>query len=152
MQVESRLFGLIDIEESKVIHFVNGLVGFPHMTDFALIHDAEGERGKGVQWLQSMQEGNFAMPVLNPLQVLDAYNPTVEDELLIPLGEMQDDDMLVFVTVTVPSDVTKMTVNLKGPIIINVNNCKACQVIAEGENCEVKFPIYDILKSRKGGE
>lgn len=119
------------------------------MTDFALIHDADGESGKGVQWLQSMQEGNFAMPVLNPLQVLDAYNPTVEDELLTPLGEMQDDDMLVFVTVTVPSDVTKMTVNLKGPIIINVNNCKACQVIAEGENCEVKFPIYDILKSRK---
>ena len=152
MQVNSRLFGSIDIEDSKIIHFVNGLVGFPQMTDFALIHDAESDGKKGIQWLQSMQEGNFAMPVLNPLQILDEYNPVVEDELLRPLGEMEADDMLVFVTATVPSDITRMTVNLKGPIIINVNNCKACQVIAEGEHCEVKFPIYDILKSRKGGE
>lgn len=152
MKVESRLFGLIDIEDSKIIHLVGGLVGFPHMTDFALIHDAEAEGKKGIQWLQSMQEGNFALPVLNPLDILDEYNPTVEDELLSPLGEMGPEDMLVFVTATVPSDITKMTVNLKGPIIINVNNCKACQVIAEGDNCEVKFPIYDILKSKKGGE
>ena len=70
----------------------------------------------------------------------------VDYDLLTP------DDMVVLVTVTVPSDITKMTVNLKGPIIINVNNCKACQVIAEGENCEVKFPIYDLLKNRKRGE
>lgn len=152
MKVESRLFGSIDIEENKIIHFVNGLVGFPNMTEFALIHDADNEGGRGIQWLQSMQEGNFAIPIIDPLQVLDEYNPTVEDELLSALGEMKADDMLVFVTVTVPSDITKMTVNLKGPIIINVNNCKACQVIAEGEKCEVKFPIYDILKKRKGGE
>ena len=152
MKVETRLFGNIDIGDDKIIHFVNGLVGFPHMTDFALIHDAEASNGKGIQWLQSMQEGNFAMPVLNPLQIFDEYNPTVEDELLAPLGEMGADDMLVFVTVTVPSDVTKMTANLKGPIIVNVNNCKACQVIAEGDKCEVKYPIYDILKSRKAGE
>lgn len=152
MKAETRLFGSIDIEESKIIRFVNGLVGFPEMTDFALIHDAESEGEKGIQWLQSMQEGNFAMPVLNPLSVLEAYNPSIEDELLAPLGEMNPDDMVVLVTVTVPSDITKMTVNLKGPIIINSKNCKACQVIAEGENCEVKFPIYDILKSRKDGE
>ena len=152
MKAETRLFGSIDIEESKIIRFVNGLVGFPDMTDFALIHDAENNGEKGIQWLQSMQEGNFAMPVLNPLQILEEYNPSIEDELLAPLGEMTADDMVVLVTVTVPSDITKMTVNLKGPIIINVNNCKACQVIAEGENCQVKFPIYDILKSRKGGE
>lgn len=152
MKAETRLFGSIDIEESKIIHFVNGLVGFPDMTDFALIHDAENNGEKGIQWLQSMQEGNFAMPVLNPLQILEEYNPSIEDELLAPLGEMTPDDMVVLVTVTVPSDITKMTVNLKGPIIINVNNCKACQVIAEGENCEVKFPIYDLLKNRKRGE
>ncbi len=152
MEVSSRLFGDINIDDSKIIHFVHGLVGFPEMTDFALIHDEENGAGQGVQWLQSMQEGNFAMPVLNPLQVLDAYNPIVEDELLAPLGDMTPDDMLVLVTITVPSEIEKMTANLKGPIIINATNCKATQVIAEGDHCDVKFPIYDVLKARKGGE
>ena len=72
-------------------------------------------------------------------------------KLLKPLGEFEQDDMLVLVTVSIPSDIKNMTANLKGPIVINTSTRKACQVIAEGEDCEVKFPIYEILKARKAG-
>lgn len=152
MEAETRLFGKINIEDNKIIHFVGGLVGFPEMKDFALIHDGEDGAGNGVQWLQSMQDGNFALPVVNPLQILEDYNPVIEDELLTPLGELSPEDMLVLVTITVPSDITKMTVNLKGPIVINAKNCLACQVIAENDGLEVKFPVYDILKAKKEGK
>lgn len=53
------------------------------------------------------------------------------------------------VTVTVPSDLTKMSVNLCGPIVINSSTRKAVQIIVEGEDYQVKFPIYDILKNKK---
>lgn len=152
MEVKTRLFDSINIEEDKIIRFVNGLVGFPELKDFALVHDGDSESGKGIQWLQSMQDGNFAIPVVNPLQILDNYDPVVEDELLTPLGELAVEDMLVLVTITVPEDITKMTVNLKGPIVINAKNCMACQVIAENEGLEVKFPVYDILKAKKEGK
>ncbi len=152
MEVKTRLFDSINIEEDKIIRFVNGLVGFPELKDFALVHDTDSESGKGIQWLQSMQDGNFAIPVVNPLQILDNYDPVVEDELLTPLGELAVEDMLVLVTITVPEDITKMTVNLKGPIVINAKNCMACQVIAENEGLEVKFPVYDILKAKKEGK
>lgn len=66
-----------------------------------------------------MQEPQFALPVVNPLVIMSEYNPQVEDELLKPLGNFENDDMLVLVTVTVPSDLTKMSVNLQGPIVIN---------------------------------
>ena len=150
MKVNTRIFGEIDIEDDKFIQFVNGLVGFPDMVDFALIHDEEKGPG-GIAWLQSMQEPKFAMPVMDPLKIKDTYNPNVEDEWLKPLGEFGTDDMLVLVTVGIPSDITKMTANLKGPIVIYTSTRKACQVIAEGEGCEVKFPIYEILKARKAG-
>ena len=152
MEVKTRLFDSINIEEDKIIRFVNGLVGFPELKDLALVHDTDSESGKGIQWLQSMQDGNFAIPVVNPLQILDNYDPVVEDELLTPLGELAVEDMLVLVTITVPEDITKMTVNLKGPIVINAKNCMACQVIAENEGLEVKFPVYDILKAKKEGK
>ncbi len=150
MEVNSRIFGLINIEDEKLIHFVNGIVGFPQLTEFALIHDTEKQGG--IQWLQSMQEPQFAIPVMNPLDVVDDYNPQVEDELLKPIGGLDPENMLVLVTVVVPNDLTKMSVNLRGPIVINATNRKACQVITEGEEYPVKFPIYDILKSRKAGE
>ena len=56
------------------------------------------------------------------------------------------------ITVTVPKDITGMSVNLKGPIIIQVDQKKACQVIVDGEEYALKYPIYELLKSRKEGE
>lgn len=92
------------------------------------------------------------MPVMDPLIVRPDYNPEVDDELLKPLGELQPDELLVMVTVTVPSDLKKMSVNLRGPIVINAAERKACQIIVEGEDYAVKFPIYDILNAKKAGE
>ena len=54
-------------------------------------------------------------------------------------------------TVSVPSDLTQMTVNLQAPLIVNVENRKACQIIVDNKDGEypVKFPIYDILQKIK---
>ena len=152
MVINTRIFGEVTIDDDKMIHFPKGIVGFPELQDFALIHDAEDGNQGGIRWMQNVQEPNFAMPVIDPLSLIPDYNPQVEDEWLKPLGDLDPEHLLVLVTVTVPSDLTKMTVNLKGPIVINANTRKASQVIAEGDGCDVKFPIYEILQSGKAGE
>ncbi len=152
MKVNTKIFGEVDILEERMITFTGGIIGFPDLKQFALIYDADRGTDSGIRWLQSIQEPGFAMPVMDPLVVCPDYNPEVEDELLQELGELNSDNLLVLVTVTVPSDITKMTVNLKGPIIINSGSRKACQVIVEGDTYAVKFPIYDILQANKGGE
>ncbi len=151
MVMNTRLFGEVTIDDSKMIHFPGGIVGFPDLQDFALIHDTEQGENGGIHWMQSVQEPNFAMPVIDPLRVKADYNPEADDELLSAIGEINLDELLVLVTITVPSDLTKMTVNLKAPFVINVATRKACQVIVEGY--DVKYPIYDILqKMKKEGE
>ena len=152
MRVNTKIFGEVDIADDKLIHFAGGIIGFPELTTFALIHDEEKGVGAGIRWLQSMQEPAFAMPVMDPLNVVPGYNPQIEDELLKDLEDLNEDNLLVLVTVTVPSDLTKMTVNLKGPIVINAQTRRACQVIVEGDEYAVKYPIYDILKAGKAGE
>lgn len=151
MTINTKVFGEITIDDEKIIHFPSGIIGFPDLTDFALLHDEEKGAGH-IHWLQSVQEPAFAMPVMDPLVVMPEYNPEVDDELLKNIGELVEEELLVLVTVTVPSDLTKMTVNLKGPVIINAIEKKACQVIVEGDNYAVKYPIYEILKARKAGE
>lgn len=151
MKINTKAFGEIEIADEKIIRFPSGIIGFPELTDFALVHDQEKGTG-AIHWLQSVQEPAFAMPVMDPLLVKPDYNPEVDDELLKPLGKMDPEEILVMVTVTVPGDLTKMSVNLRGPIIINAAEKKACQVIIEGEDYLVKFPIYDILNAKKAGE
>lgn len=152
MRITTRLFGEIEVSEDKIITFPGGIIGFPEMQKFTLIFDEEKGTNAGIRWMQSLDEAGFALPVMDPLVVKADYNPEVDDELLKSLGNIGPDNLLVLVTVTVPADLTKMSVNLQGPIVINVEERKACQVIVEGDEFPVKYPIYDILQARKGGE
>lgn len=146
MIINTRLFNEVTVDEDKMIVFDGGIIGFPELQKFVLIHDEEKNDG-AIRWLQSVDEPQFAMPVIDPLAVKPDYNPQVEDEMLKRLGQFSEEDLLVLVTITVPSDLTKMTVNLKAPFVINSMSKKACQIIVE--DYEVKFPIYDIIKKNK---
>ena len=153
MKITTRVFGEIEIDESKIIHFPSGIIGFPEMTDFALVFDEEKGKDTPIRWLQSLQEAGFAMPVMDPLLVAKDYNPEVEDNHLLPLGEMAAEDTLVLVTVTVPKDLTQMSVNLQAPVVINAGTKKATQIIVNSEKYPIKYYIYDILqKMKKEGE
>ncbi len=151
MQITTKVFGEITIDDDKIIHFPKGIIGFPDLTEFTLVHDEE-KGTDSIHWLQSIQEPAFAMPVMDPLIVCPDYNPEADDELFNVLGEIKPDELLVLVTVTVPKDLTKMSVNLKGPIVINAAEKRALQIIVEGDEYKVKFPIYDILNKKKAGE
>lgn len=152
MKIDTRIFGEIEISDDKIITFENGIIGFPDLKHFTLLHDEEKGTGVGIRFLQSLEEPTFAMPVMDPLLVEPSYDPEVNDELLASAGNLTPDNILVLVTVTVPSDLTKMSVNLQGPLVINVDEHKACQIIIDGGQYPVKFPIYDILQARKAGE
>lgn len=149
MKITTRVFGEIEIDDSKIIHFPSGIIGFPEMTDFALVFDEEKGKDTPIRWLQSLQESGFAMPVMDPLLVAEDYNPEVEEDYFLPLGEMNTEDTLVLVTVTVPKDLTKMSVNLQAPIIINADSKKATQIIVNPEQYPIKYYIYDILQEMK---
>lgn len=148
MKLTTRIFGEVEVEDSKIINFPNGIIGFPDMKRFTLMHDEEQGSGT-IKWLQSIEEPDFAMPVIDPLIVCPDYNPQVDKNEISDIGELKDEDLLVLVTVTVPHDLTKMTVNLKGPFIINVAEMKASQTIIDNDEYPVKFPIYEILQKNK---
>ena len=152
MRIETKAFGQVEITEDKIITFPGGIIGFPEMRRFTLLHDEEKGVSAGIRWLQSLDEPGFAMTVLDPLIVKEDYNPEIDDELLAGIGEVTPDNLLVLVTVRVPSDLKQMSVNLQGPIIINVDERKACQIIVDADAYPVRFPIYEILQARKAGD
>lgn len=153
MKAATRLFGEIEIDESKIITFEDGIIGFPDMKKFTLIFDEEKEGRPSISWLQSMDEPEIAFPVMDPLFVCETYNPSVEDELLKNLGTIKEDNLYVLVTVTVPQDIKELAVNLKAPIVINTDTRKASQIIIE-DDLPVRYRIYEILEEakKKAGE
>ena len=153
MRVNTRLFGEIDIADDKIITLDKGIVGFPELKHFTIIYDTENDKEDktSIMWFQSLDEPQFALPVIDPSVILPDYAPVINNELLEPLGELNDDNLLILVTIKVPGDVKQMTVNLRAPLIINADTLKGGQLITDDEN-DVRFPIYDLLQNAKGGE
>lgn len=148
MKANTRFFGEIDIEDEKIITIEKGMIGFPELKKFALIFNEEKGKEAKIMWLQSMEEETMAFPVMRPELVKEDYNPTVNDELFLTLGEMKSEDTYVLVTVTVPKDAKDASVNLKAPIVINTATMKGCQIIVEDD-----YPVkYKLNQNRKAGE
>lgn len=154
MLVKTRHFGEVDIHEEKIIEFEGGIFGFEDCKLYTLLFDNEKGDRADVYWLQSLDEPTLAIPVMSPFLLKPDYSPQVEDELLIPLGELTEENIVILVSLTVTSDITNMSMNLKAPFIINSDTRKGSQVVVENPDYEVKYYCYDKLqeyKAAKGG-
>lgn len=148
MLINTRCFGEINLDENKIVTFENGVMGFESYKQFTILYNIEDEKSK-ISWLQSVEEPGLALPIINPTYIKEDYNPTVEDEVLKPLGELTDENLVVFLVLTVPKDIKQTTANLKAPIIINADTRKGCQIVAENTDYVVKYNVYEIMKERK---
>lgn len=152
MLFKTKYFGEIDLEEDKILTFENGIMGFEDFKRYTILFDSDDGAEPMISWLQSLDEEMLALPVVNPLLVKADYNPVVEDELLKSLGELTEENIVILLTMTIPQDIEKMSVNLKAPIVINSDTRKGCQVIVENKDYEIKYNVYDVLKKKKGDE
>ena len=147
MRVQTKFFGEVELPEEKIITLERGLIGLEDYKKYTILYDEEKEESN-ISWFQSCDEPTLALPVIKPWLVKEEYNPMVEDELLKGIGELTEENLVILLTMTVPEDITKMSVNLKAPIIINADTCKGAQIIAENDDYEVKYKVYDLFKKR----
>jgi flagellar assembly factor FliW len=149
MKAKTRLFGEIEIADDKIITLEKGMIGFPDLNHFALIFDQDkAQKESSIMWLQSMDDTDIAFPVMRPHAVKEDYTPNVNHEIVAPLGELTEENTYFLVTVTVPKKVEDFSVNLKAPIVINIDNNKGVQLIVE-DDYPIKYKVYEVLKAKK---
>lgn len=149
MRVQTKFFGEVELDDNKILEFPNGIIGFEDFKKFAIIYDVEDDRETKISWLQSLEEPVLALPVVDPLAIVPDYAPMVEDELLKPLGNPADEDLLFLLVMTVPSDMKKVTANMKAPVIINTKTCTGVQLIVDNADYPVKYNVYDAVQKMK---
>jgi len=152
MLVKTKHFGEVELDESKIIYFENGILGFEDCKKYTILYEEEEGKRSDISWLQSLDEPALALPVISPFIIKPDYNPVIEDELIKNLEELNEDNIVVLVSVTVPADTTKISANLKAPFIINADLKKGAQVIVENPEYEVKHYFYEELKAYKAAK
>ena len=129
-------FGDIQVENDRIVHFVEPVFGFEKSTRYVILDHSENSPFK---WLQSVDEGDLAFVVTNPAFFGIEYEFEVPDDTASKLALASPDDVLVLTIVNIPqSDPSKMTANLLGPVIINQANRKALQVVLSESRYDTK--------------
>lgn len=133
----STRFGVIEVDEDKIIKFVDEIPGFSEAKRFILVPHSENSP---FNWLQSVELPEVAFPVANPWLFFEDYKPVISEVDLDKL-EMEsaiEEDVVVLSILTIPSDPYKISANLQAPVVINAKNNIAKQVILLNENYTTK--------------
>ncbi|MCL2456691.1 MAG: flagellar assembly protein FliW [Defluviitaleaceae bacterium] len=144
---ETRNFGEISYDPERIITFPEGIPGFPESKKYLLMSENEDE--DMFFWLQSLEEGDVAFTLMDVYKVLPDYDPKVEEEQLVELGDFADTPLLIYNIVVIPEYVRHMRVNLRAPVVINLNTSLAKQVICENDDYSIRFMIFEELERVK---
>ena len=138
MKFISKVHGEMEYEEKEVITFNKGIPGFNELKKFILLDLQEYEPFK---LLQSLENDEIALIVTSPYEFFKDYEIKLNDETISNLKIDSPEQVMILTTVTLNSDVKKITTNLQGPIIINTSNNLGEQIILDNSKYEVKSPL-----------
>ena len=150
MKLKTKYYDIVDIDEKSILDFKEGLPGFEDYKKYVLLGEDQDE--VVFKWLQSVEKPDLAFVVINPFCIKKDYEFKLEDSVIKALGIGRAEDVKVYSIVVVPEDVSKISVNLKAPVIINNKNNKGMQVILDREDYSVRHYILELLQSQKRWE
>jgi len=131
-------FGNLSIEKENIITFEQGLLGFEELKQFAII---DVEECLPFEWLVSVEDPIVAFPILNPTLFFSDYKPSLSKDDLVLLDIKKEIDVEMFCIVMLGKKPEDVTLNLKGPILINMKNKMGKQIVLTEDFYSLHHPL-----------
>ncbi|MEA1968367.1 MAG: flagellar assembly protein FliW [Thermodesulfobacteriota bacterium] len=134
MNINTRKFGEIEIDEKKILTMPEGLPGFPGFKQFALLEDP---KSAPFCWLQSVEEPSLAIVVMSPFLFKPDYHFDLNSVIAArDWTGVKEENLIIYVVVNISERDSKkrITANLIGPLIINSENNETVQVVISDTN------------------
>ena len=139
MIIETSRFGQVEVDENRLITFEEGILGFPSEHDYALIQTGEGS---SFYWLQSVGCKELAFVVCDPRLFVADYQVPVKLEELEKVGLEEPGNAQVFIIVNKVDNL--LTGNLQGPLVVNVQNRRARQLVLSDKRYSTRHPLMRV--------
>jgi flagellar assembly factor FliW len=136
VHVTSGRFGEFDVPVDRVLHFPQGLIGFPRVRRFVILDHRPGSPFK---WMLCLEQPDVAFAVVEPGTFVPGYDAPLE--LAARTLGADPADVALFVIVTIPSDPTAMTVNLMAPVVVDVRTRTSRQLVLEDARCDPSYRV-----------
>ncbi|OPD37856.1 flagellar biosynthesis protein FliW [Clostridium botulinum] len=139
MKLNTKYHGCIKYEEKDVIYFEKGIPGFEELKKFILFPVEDNDV---FSVFHSIEKEDMGIIVTSPFSIEKDYEIQLEEEQIKNLKLQDEKDTLVLNTVTLSSDIDKITANLRAPIVINIKEKIGEQIIINSDKYKVKHPLF----------
>lgn len=143
MKIKTTRFGEIDVPEKDLITMPQGIIGFQDLKKYVIL---DHEKNSPFKWLQAVEDPAIAFVLINPLTFNPSYDVEVSEEEIKELELVSEEDAVISVIVTIPSNPKNMTANLKGPMIFNLKNRRGKQVVLQDPRYTTRHNIMEEIK------
>ena len=139
--INTAKFGELNVDKNNIFNFVCPIIGFNDLKQYTIV---DYKPDSPFKWLQSMENMELAFPVtLCSFFGID-YKFDIPDEEAEKLGIENADDVFVCNIANIPSSNPQgATINMLAPIVINLQNKKAMQIVLKNTNFEVRHKLFD---------
>lgn len=148
MKINTTNFGEIEISKDKIIYFQEGIPGFEKEKEFVVILNEDTENP--FHHLQSVNNPQLSFIIINPFEIFSDYDISLPDITIEKLKITNQEQIVIYTIVLIPEKMEKMTTNLTGPIVINVEKKLGKQVILDDNRYSTKHFIFT-QDSKVGG-
>jgi flagellar assembly factor FliW len=143
VKVNTTRFGELQVNTEDVITMTEGILGFENLKKFFVVDPGDSTL---ILWLQSIEDEKIAFPVIEPKIFKPDYIAKLLPSDMNSVSLESLDQAKIYTILTIPSDITQMSANLKAPVVINNKKQIARQIVLQDSKLSVKFEMYKELK------
>ncbi|MDR7073152.1 flagellar assembly protein FliW [Fictibacillus barbaricus] len=129
----------IEIRESDIIHFEQGLPGFEEEKQFVLVPIEDTL----FSILQSVSTKELAFFTVNPFLFFKEYDFELTESVQEQLNINNESDVMVQVILTINDPFEKSTANLQAPVVINHKENLAKQVVLTDSRYQTRHALTE---------
>ena len=147
-KVNTSRFGEIEVDESKIVHFKDGIPAFEDEHEFIIL---PYEEESPYYFMQSLKSPELAFLLTIPFLFFNDYTFEIDDESVKELEIKNPESVFYYSMVTIPNgSIRYMTANLVAPIVLNSDNMQAKQVVLEKSNYTTKHRLFPESAKKEG--
>ena len=147
MKIDTKFLGQVEITQEQLVTFAEGIPGFQHEKQFALIPFGENTPFIILQSIKTVQIG-FVLALPYTFKVGYAFDLSNQDVEALKIEKQKD--IITYAIVTLKDTLPNSTINLLAPIVINTKTRQARQIVLNENSQELlHYPLISVKEGVK---
>ena len=145
MKIATKYSGEVEINSKNIITFEQGIPSFEEEKKFVLLPFSDAPSPYYI--LQSINTAGLAFIVMTPFPFFQDYEVKLADSVVEQLEIEKEEDVAIFVILTLRDKLENSAANLRGPLVINSAKQLGKQIVLNESTYETKHPLVTQVAS-----